>query len=147
MTVLRREDVQSRVASWDGCPYRMLSSPILTIVPLIIRRLRGPSLTRAIISTPSSLLRVVRLAHRLERGPQEARQLARNGDRDLGRGLVLVRQPAESPTQPLLRFIRNRDHPARLSFASSRERHPNARPMLIVPRGFDQQPANQRVAG
>jgi hypothetical protein len=50
MTVLRREDVQSRVASWDGRPYRMPSSPILAIVPLIIRRLRGPSLTRVIVS-------------------------------------------------------------------------------------------------
>jgi hypothetical protein len=46
MTVLRREDVQSRGASWDRCPYRIASSPILTIVPLIIRRLRGPSLAR-----------------------------------------------------------------------------------------------------
>ena len=43
MTVLRREDVQSRVASWDGRPCRIASSPILAIVPLIIRRLRGPS--------------------------------------------------------------------------------------------------------
>ena len=49
MTVLRREDVQSRVASWDGRPYRMLSSPVLTIVPLIIRRLRSPSLTRVVV--------------------------------------------------------------------------------------------------
>jgi hypothetical protein len=45
MTVLRREDVQSRVASWDDCPYRIASSPILMIVPLIIRRLREPSPT------------------------------------------------------------------------------------------------------
>jgi hypothetical protein len=45
MTVLRREDVQSRIASWDESPYRITRSPILTIVPLIIRRLRGPSLT------------------------------------------------------------------------------------------------------
>jgi hypothetical protein len=29
MTVLRREDVQSRGASWDQNPYRMTSSPIL----------------------------------------------------------------------------------------------------------------------
>ena len=50
MTVLRREDVQSRVASWDGSPYRIASSPILAIVPLIIRRLRGPSLTRVMVS-------------------------------------------------------------------------------------------------
>ena len=52
MTVLRREDVQSRVASWDGCPYRMLSPPILAIVPLIIRRLRGPSPNRIITPSP-----------------------------------------------------------------------------------------------
>jgi hypothetical protein len=45
MTVLRREDVQSKVASWDRCPYRMVRPPILAIVPLIIRRLRGPTLT------------------------------------------------------------------------------------------------------
>ena len=46
MTVLRREDVQSKVASWDPSPYRIVSSPILAIVPLIIRRLRPPSATR-----------------------------------------------------------------------------------------------------
>ena len=45
MTVLRREDVQSNLASWDDSPYRMHNPPILAIVPLIIRRLRGPSLT------------------------------------------------------------------------------------------------------
>ena len=50
MTVLRREDVQSRGASWDNCPYRITSSPILAIVPLLIRRLRGPSLTRVMVS-------------------------------------------------------------------------------------------------
>lgn len=50
MTVLRREDVQSKLASWDGSPYRTVSSPILAIVPLIIRRLRGLSLNR--ITTP-----------------------------------------------------------------------------------------------
>ena len=49
MTVLRREDVQSRVASWDQGPYRIASSPILAIVPRIIRRLRGPSATRVIV--------------------------------------------------------------------------------------------------
>src|SRR5687768_11381779 len=57
MTVLRREDVQSKVASWDECPYRTVSSPILTIVPLIVRRLRGPvagsASTRVISSRPA----------------------------------------------------------------------------------------------
>ena len=74
MTVLRREDVQSRGASWDGCPYRIASSPILAIVPLIIRRLRGPSLTRVI--DPFHAAPVVSLARRyrcrLERRPEEA---------------------------------------------------------------------------
>jgi hypothetical protein len=49
MTVLRREDVQSNVASWDDRPYRRHNPPILTIVPLIIRRLRGPSPNRITI--------------------------------------------------------------------------------------------------
>ena len=46
MTVLRREDVQSNVASWDNRPYRMHNPPILAIVPLSLRRLRGPSPNR-----------------------------------------------------------------------------------------------------
>ena len=84
--------------------------------------------------------------HRLERRPEKAGQLARDRDRDLGRGLVVFRQASEAPTQALLRLVRNRDHPARLAFASARERHADARPMLIVPRRFNQQPADQRVA-
>ena len=73
MTMLRREDVQSKDASWDTCPYRIARSPILAIVPLIIRRLRGPSPNRIIM--PSSIGPVARvsLCHRdrgrLERGP------------------------------------------------------------------------------
>jgi len=68
MTVLRREDVQSRGASWDGSPYRIASSPILEIVPLIIRRLRGPSPNR--ITMPSPICPVVRasLLHRYGAG-------------------------------------------------------------------------------
>ena len=57
MTVLRREDVQSRVASWDKRPYRIASSPILAIVPLIIRRLRGPSPARVMVSFTALLAR------------------------------------------------------------------------------------------
>lgn len=97
MTVLRREAVQSRVASWDGRPYRIASSPILAIVPLIIRRLRGPSLTRVMVSftgsrvflrTHARLLR--RHGPRLECGPEEAGQVARDRHGDLRRGLVLL---------------------------------------------------------
>src|SRR6202051_4503430 len=101
MTVLRREDVQSRVASWDRSPYRIASSPILTIVPLIIRRLRGPSLSRVITCRHS--VPIVSLTHRhqcgLERGPEEAGQLAGDCHRDLGRRLVLFHQAAEAAAQ------------------------------------------------
>jgi hypothetical protein len=111
MTVLRREDVQSRVASWDGRPYRIASSPILAIVPLIIRRLRGPSLTRIIDSFIHSTT-VVSLARRyrcrLERRPQEAGQLARDRHSDFGGWLVLFRQASKAATQSLLRLVRNR---------------------------------------
>jgi hypothetical protein len=84
---------------------------------------------------------------RLERRPEEAGQLARDRDRDLGRGLVLFGEAPEAATQSLLRLVRNRNHTAWLSLTSSRERHPDARPVLIMPRRFDQQPANQRVPG
>jgi hypothetical protein len=67
MTVLRREDVQSRVASWDGHPDRIASSPILAIVPLIIRRLRGPF--PVLRSTASFLPLIHGRRLRLQRGP------------------------------------------------------------------------------
>ena len=131
MTVLRREDVQSKVASWDGSPYRIVRSPILTIVPLIIRRLRGPSLTRVIDSLP--LLHSCRRRYRcrLERRPEEARQLACDRHCDLGRWLVLFHQPSEAATQSLLRLVGNRNHAGRLAFASSCESDPDNWPVLI----------------
>src|SRR5207244_431950 len=136
MTVLRREDVQSKVASWDGSPYRIVSSPILTIVPLMIRRLRGPSLARVINSlTPLHSCRR-RYRCRLERRPDEAGQLACDRHRDLRRWLVLFHQPSEAATQSLLRLVGNRNDPARLSFASPRQGDADARPMLIVPPRF-----------
>ena len=56
MTVFRREDVQSKLASWDTRPYRIVRSPILAIVPLIIRRLRGPPLCRLMVFVQPPLL-------------------------------------------------------------------------------------------
>src|SRR6202171_5197092 len=151
MTVLRREDVQSRVASWDGSPYRIASSPILTIVPLILRRLRGPSLSRVMVSCIHLLVvrrrALVRACWcRLERRPQEARQFARDRHRDLGRGFVVFRQASESSTQSLLRLVRDRNHTARLAFSAAPEGHPRARSMLIMPGRLDQETADQRVA-
>ena len=91
MTVLRREDVQSRVASWDEYPDRIVPSPVLTIVPLIIRRLRGPSPGRMTVPFSSIGSLVHGRGRGLQRRPQKAGQLARDGDRDLGRGLVVFR--------------------------------------------------------
>ena len=125
MTVFRREDVQSRIASWDGRPYRMLSSPVLAIVPLIIRRLRGPLPTRLMVSftalaRPSRIRPLLRrYGYRLKRRPEEAGQLARDGDGDLGCGLVLLGEPPEAATQALLRLVRNRNHTTGLSPAPS----------------------------
>src|SRR2546422_10241165 len=152
MTVLRREDVQSRVASWDGNPYRIASSPILAIVPLIIRRLRGPSpnrLTHRFLDEPSVTRCCLprRRCDGLQRRPQEARELARNRHGDLRCRLVFRRQFAEASTQSLLRLIGNRNHARRLSFAPTCERHADTRPVLVMPRDFYQQPPYQRVTG
>ena len=141
MTVLRREDVQSRVASWDDRPYRIASSPILTIVPLIIRRLRGPRLARIIDSFAPLNARSLPCRNRrcrLERRPDRACELACDRHRNLGRRLVLFRQASEATTQSLLRLVRNRNHTTWLALAPSRECHPDPRPVLIVPCGFDQ---------
>src|SRR5438046_6344213 len=151
MTVLRREDVQSRVASWDGSPYRIASSPILAIVPLIIRRLRGPSPRRVMVRTITVHRLMLSLRRRfpcwLQGCPQKAGQLARNRHRDLRRRLVLFPQTTKATTQALLRLVRNRNHAGRLSFASPRERHPDMRPVLVVPRGFNEHSAHQRIPG
>ena len=123
MTVLRREDVQSRVASWDGRPYRIASSPILAIVPLIIRRLRGPSPNRLTMPFTNPYLArepclidplFRRRRRRLERRPEEAGQLARDRHHDLGRWLVLFHQASEAATQSLLRLVRNCNHTDRV---------------------------------
>ena len=146
MTVLRREDVQSKVASWDERPSRIVSSLILTIVPLIIRRLRGPSPNR-ITRASRGYLCPYHYRSRLERRPQETGQLARNRHGNLRCGLVLFRQTPEPATQSLLRLVCDRDHAGRLSFASSREANAEIRSVLIVPRRFHEQPADQGGAG
>jgi hypothetical protein len=146
MTVLRREDVHSRVASWDRRPYRMPSPPILAIVPLIIRRLRGPLANRLIklsLTLPVSLLH----RHRLKGGPQKPCELPRDRDGDLRCRFMFSRQFPEAPTQPLLRLVRNRNHAPGLSCAPPRQCHADARAMLIMPRRFNQQPPHQRVPG
>jgi hypothetical protein len=70
MTVLRREDVQSEGANWNRSSYRMVATPILIIVPRIIRRLRGP----AWAASPGCLhsLSVVRSVSSRPRGPVAA---------------------------------------------------------------------------
>ena len=83
MTVLRREDVQSIGASWDVCPCRIAGPPVLTIVPLIIRRLRRPFLTGRHLGSVDARAptRPLSAGARLQGGPDKARQFARDGDR------------------------------------------------------------------
>jgi hypothetical protein len=82
----------------------------------------------------------------LKHRPEESDEFARDGYGDLWCGLVMFRQASKSPTPSLLRFISDRDHPPRLAFPSSRERHPNARSVFVVPRRFNQPPADQGIA-
>ena len=148
MTVLRREDVQSSVASWDRCPYRMPSPPILAIVPLIIRRLRGPSPSRIIVahlfrrpSSPTSPFAGCRAA---QTKPASSRAIA---TAIFGAGLCSAANFPEASTQSLLCPIGNRNHTRRLALAPARECTPDARPVLVIPRDFHQQSSDQGVTG
>jgi hypothetical protein len=96
----------------------------------------------------SRTVRLSRCGRRWLQGcPQKPRQLARDGDGDLGRGLVVFGQASESTTQTLLRPVRDGDHMPGLSLPSARQRLADARSVLIVPGGFHEEPADQRVAG
>src|SRR3954465_10973374 len=104
MTVLRREDVQSKGASWDNGPYRIALSPVLAIVPRIIRRLRGPLPSRITFGAPRRVRALIHVRRsRLQPPPEKARQLGRDRDGDFRRRLVFGRQCAEASTQSLLR--------------------------------------------
>jgi|KBSMisStaDraftv2_1062788.scaffolds.fasta_scaffold75432_2 hypothetical protein len=99
MTVLRREVRQSSFANPGGDPCRIVSPPILAIVPLIIRRLRGPSPARVTTtvrhpSVDRELVHRRRLA--LQRGPEKARELACDRNGDLRCRLMLSRQFPET---------------------------------------------------
>src|SRR6187200_1826962 len=135
MTVLRREVKQSSIANPGRGPCRIVSPPILAIVPLILRRLRGPS--PASVTKPSAILRSIGLIHRrrlaLQRGPEKARELSGDRDGDLRWRLMLSRQFPETAAQPLLRLLSNGNHARRLPFASARESGPDTRAMLVVP--------------
>ena len=72
-------------------------------------------------------------------------ELARNRDRNLRGRLMFGHQLPEATAQTLLRFVRDRNHAAWLPLAPPRQRDPDARPMLIMPGRFDQQPPDQRV--
>src|SRR5438552_3989657 len=141
MTVLRREDVQSADASWNRRSYRMGATPILTIVPLIIRRLRGPAWPRhlgAFVRSPSSAPLVRDHEGRLQRRPQEPHQFARDRDHDRGARLIHHGEVQEASTQPLLSLIRNLNDAPRLPFASTCEGDAHARPVLVMPRRINQ---------
>jgi hypothetical protein len=86
-------------------------------VPVTIRRLRGPSLSRVITRIHSVIIVSLARRHRcrLERGPEEPGQLARDGHRDFGHGLVLFHQASEAAAQALLRLVRDRNDPTWLT--------------------------------
>lgn len=79
--------------------------------------------------------------------PQKAGEPVRDGDGDFRCRLMFCRQFPETPAQPLLRLVSNRNHTRRLAFASAGERHPNARSVLKMPRDFDEESSDERVAG
>src|ERR1022692_3167412 len=83
----------------------------------------------------------------LQGRPDEARQLPRHRDHDFARGFVLRLESSESPTQPLLRLVGNGDYAGRLTLPSLRQAGAHAGSMLIVPAGFDQHAARERIAG
>src|SRR5262245_56566304 len=121
----------------------MIKPLILAIVPVIIRRLRRP--WNRITASPSVRLAKLSRGGRLQRRPQKPRELARDRHGDLGRGLVLFDEAPEAATQSLLRFICNRNHSAWLTFAPACERGPYIRSVLIVPRRFNEQAADEPV--
>ena len=109
MTVLRREDVQSCVASWDIRPDRIVRPPILTIVPRIIRRLRGPSPNRIMLPVVDrpSVARGSSPRRRcggLQRRPQKARELARDRHGDLRGWLRSLQLLADTSGPPAWRL-------------------------------------------
>ena len=140
MTVVRREDVPSYVASRDEDPFLKHNSSILTIVPLMIRRC-SRSVTephhnfipRLTILVPV-LLTSSEECDGLQRRPHEAHELARNRHVNLRCRLMFRCQFAAVSTQSLLRLVRNRNHAHRLALAPPCECHPKARPVLAMPR-------------
>ncbi len=150
MTVLRREVGQAGVANPGAeIPVASVFPPVLQIVPVSIRRLRGSvgSCRRlSQCSGPVCALGGRGCLFSLQYGPNEAEQFARHRDGHL-RSLFMEREPAESPAQPLLRFVRDRDHRGRLPRASPLEGQADTGTMLVVPRRLDHEPADQGIAG
>ena len=157
-------------------------SPVLQIVPLIIRRLDGPSsghFTFPVSSWPEACFRPYKLFPprwfrrprpriplpsldagrrapnaapprdscrlRVQGRPQKSDQLAGHRHRD-DRARLVLGQPPEAATQPLLRLVRQRNHPWRLPAPPLGQRPADAGPVPIVPRRFHHQPPRQRVA-
>ena len=145
MTVFRREDVHSRVAVGTVVRIACLARRSCNRAS-IIRRPRGPSPIVLSARLPLVVPSVHGCRCRLQRGPQKARQFARDRDGDLGCRFVFRRQRPKASTQALLRSVRDRDDARGLSFAPSRQGDPDAWTMLIVPGRFHQQAPAERVA-
>ena len=148
MTVLRREDMQSFIASEDASPCRIAFPPILAIVPTISSAVfavhQGQQVQRA-VTTGSGVALVAGSGTRCsaaQRNPASSRAIATATFRARPCSAANFAKPQH---QPLLRFVRNRNDAPWLALAPPHQGHADARAMLIVPRRFDQQPADQRV--
>ena len=153
MTVLRREDVQSALASWD----RLSVSHVITADPRN-RASDPPPSSQSVTDAPPYLLcvsssRVTPLAvplpvrRRVGAPPRGSRPVRARSPRRFGCGRVVFGEPPKPATQALLRLVRNRHNPRGLAGAASGEHDADAGTMSIVPRRFDQQSADQRIPG
>lgn len=82
----------------------------------------------------------------LESGPDEADQLAGDGDRDLGPRLAPLQESKETSMEPGHGSIGNGDHAGGLALASG-GRAADAGAMPVVPSGFDEKAADMTITG
>jgi hypothetical protein len=147
MTVLRREDVQA------GRELGRVSVSRYSFADPHHRASDHPPSSRSVpsrcsgcpLNAGSSFARPAlspRGSRWLQGCPQKSDQFARGGHRDFGRGRVVFGQPSESTTQTRLRTVRDRT--PGLALPSAREGLADAWPVLIVPGGLHEEPADPR---
>jgi hypothetical protein len=147
MTVVRREDVQSaRELGRTSVSHSSAADPHnrASDHPPSSRSVTGP---RYVLRRAVGRVRYGAVAgsgcRAAQRNPASSRAMA---TAICGVGLCAAASFRKRSTQPLLRFVGDRNHPAGLPPAATGERGPDCGPVLIVPRRFHQHPTHQRVA-